>query len=615
MRLIVILFLLISYSDTYACNGTNPWVDTQFCSSLEQANNEASSRGAEIWLTSSMTLSSSISFTVPVRDMGGAIISSGDTVYVTLRKFFGSLKKVFNNFGSRVKFESGAVSEIFSEWWGGSGNGASVDSYPAITSALASLPNNRGTVKLGIGDYYISQPIILDSYKGIEGSGIGSTRIFVGSSKGIVTASGSQQNVIKNLSLSDYQGNSYTGIELYNNQDSDIKNITLYHPYIGILLKEATYFSDISGLYMYGVNFKGIGSEYTTYVPSNNTIHFKHIQGLGKDVVPNSVGIEVEGVANSFYGGEVDKFNDAITIGTHAINNNFTGIYEELCNYGVNANNTYGVNYFDSHIVDYPRGLVFTRGSSSVGDIESTTATWNNLLPQYGATTEDLSALYLFTEGTGTTLNDSSGKSHHAYLSSTGTWTSSPYGYSLNLNSDNSEIVVIPPDVIDISKPFTIGIYLSPHSASSGTWYNARIFNITDGINPSYYLRMKTDIYGGNFASYVSVQEYMGVSVISKSISYLIKNNKWGWIFLSYDPVNGALSNLNPIVYNGAQINMTLENPLTAIGGITIHGPNVSGKTYSINYGAIAIWKRKLVYPEVRRFVDNIQNTVWENRN
>jgi len=334
------------------------------------------------------------------------------------------------------------------------------------------------------------------------------------------------------------------------------------------------------GLYIYLANSKGIYLVTSGgFEPNNNTFTFKQISGHAN--AAGSIGIHVaNGNVNSFHGGEVNDFDTNIYEAGRQ--NRFVNIYEEdSLTGGVVV--TGGPSYFDIHsrgrVTQSGTGDLMTpyRGRSYFFDVDMPRPSWENL-----------NALYLFSEDSGTLLHDYSGNERHATITG-GSWVSGRYGPALHCT--NFDKITLPTTAIDPASAWSVAIHV--RSVSETSEGSGRVFYLEDGSN--YFME-----FVRNLATVgMTMHSYDGATLVQKNLNgQSHAYNRWAWVLFSYDPATETLTSIDPVKDDDAE---TLPSVVSTVSDIQIHNP---GGNWVADFDCVAIWQRALSKAEILRFIN-----------
>ena len=147
-----------------------------------------------------------------------------------------------------------------------------------------------------------------------------------------------------------------------------------------------------------------------------------------------------------------------------------------------------------------------------------------------------LVAAYSFNEGTGTTVNDTSGKGNHGTLSGA-TWTSSGrFGKALGFDGVNNWVTVNDASSLDLTTGMTLEAWVYPTALSGGAnngWRPVLLKQTTDGGSYTYSLYANEDI--NRPSSYVVIGDYRGVVGTQQ-----LPLNQWSHLAATYDGRHSA---------------------------------------------------------------------------
>ena len=261
-----------------------PWADTRDYGSLYGAVQDLGTVNNVTLTISSATIMGNNTVTIPpnislqVISPGYVTVGTGQTLTINA-PFQAGLYQVFYGDGP-VVFGSGAVSEVYPEWWGAVGDGV-VDCSNSIQAAFNSV--SFTPVMLGgaaTSSYYkITKPLVRTSPITLEGLGEqSSVLIGVGLSPGqylldLDNATPTNSHFkIKNLTLRSLDGVP-NGIKIRNCSYSTFESLWLYNLYNGISIEGTRCFTNtyrsillyqIGGI---GVNFKSFsgGGHHSFY--------------------------------------------------------------------------------------------------------------------------------------------------------------------------------------------------------------------------------------------------------------------------------------------------------------------------------------------------------------
>ena len=218
--IIALLFVLagIAYADT---------ISTQFSSGIAKAKGtgtwsnlyDACQSGKPILIDTPIISSTSFTCTAPIyANRGGIITQTTGTLILT--SFDGDLS---THFSGTVLFPSGAVKEVFPEWWNAKGDGFSDDTAP-ILLAIATSKN----VRFGSKTYLFSQTISLSDYQSIKGEGVGLSILKKSSGfngTGLILGSESQA---RDIQITGDNGNGGDGV-LLAGFSASLQNVVVSH--------------------------------------------------------------------------------------------------------------------------------------------------------------------------------------------------------------------------------------------------------------------------------------------------------------------------------------------------------------------------------------------------
>lgn len=143
--------------------------------SLQAAVTAIGSSVKSVLVSGSETLSANLTIpsTLEVTMAKGAVIALGDYTLTINGVFNAGLSQCFNLSGSGVvSFGSGAVKEVYPEWFGAAGDGTTDDSV-AVQAAQDAVATNGGILYFGQRVYLCN--FILDSNVWVKGSGVNIT--------------------------------------------------------------------------------------------------------------------------------------------------------------------------------------------------------------------------------------------------------------------------------------------------------------------------------------------------------------------------------------------------------------------------------------------------------
>ena len=157
----------------------DPWVDVRSYSSINAAVTAIGSTQTTLVVPNAQTLIANL--TIPptlslIILKGGSIVKASTYTLTINGPFDAGLYQVFSGFAAGdVAFSSGSVNEIYPEWWGAKGDGATDDST-AVLATIASIPTLAGAtfgvvpkLKFISGKtYVISQTLTMKQFMTIE---------------------------------------------------------------------------------------------------------------------------------------------------------------------------------------------------------------------------------------------------------------------------------------------------------------------------------------------------------------------------------------------------------------------------------------------------------------
>lgn len=162
--IVILLFMFMSPATIHAAIATpshfSPWVDTASHSSFSSAHSAAASTGKGIIVSTSLTISTGTTITVPVQIVKGGMLTTTATVTIS-GSFDAGRYRVFTTSGAGVfVFTAGSALALYHEWWGdSSGDSGAVGWYGVqgrATSSISSAPSYTGQNAAVSGRAYIA---------------------------------------------------------------------------------------------------------------------------------------------------------------------------------------------------------------------------------------------------------------------------------------------------------------------------------------------------------------------------------------------------------------------------------------------------------------------------
>lgn len=454
------------------------------------------------------------------------------------------------------------------KWFGARGGG--FDCLSAITNALSIEPS----IYVPDGTFTISGQIVINQQSIIGNNKM--TSILTTPTPGLqFLRMEGNNNVVKYISLfgSGTAFRNYDPVQFNAASHSTLEDVYIYGGSNCVEMTAGSFYNNVKHVELYNVQKVGFLMQNNA---NNNTIDFSLIHG-GGSIVAGAVGIHsVNGVVNTFGGGEVEYVE--------------TGIRDDI-----------GLNYYhDMYIEQVNTNITVTSGVIDINQVIMPTTQTTLVLPncmirngvqgntrlwKYEPTKASLSSakgLYLFTEGSGSKVTDMSGNGNDGTLSGGYSWVSGYAGNAVELVNGTSGLMTLPNGTIDPTQAWTF-MCLRKHVAGS----DEKVIFIGD-TSGNYF-------HDNPQGSYHRVTTWNGSALYQQSLDAVSQASGWAWTAFAFDPVAKTITGFDS--FYGVET-YPLTNTVTATVNSIVINSAYGGGVGTADYAFIGLWQRAFDFTE-----------------
>lgn len=459
--------------------------------------------------------------------------------------------------------------------FGAAGDGVT-DDTSAIVTALSSVA--YGKVVVPPGTYLVSSTLTIGSSQELDCQG--ATLAFSGAHG--VTMTGSKARLTNCGLTASTTGDRWvwTGLTLSNCNQCELTRIAIYQPETGVHVVNSVNNRGSIDIWNYktaGVFFDASGASGA----NGNTFTANEITGSS---VPGSIGIHNQGTANTIIGPEISYAD--IAIKNESTSLDLRGVYVE-------GNLSTSVWATSGSQMSIQGNVTSTPSIIETGAIVDTPGKGYSQFgnqPNSQISMSGLSAYYAMQEGTGSLLHDLSGNGRDATIIGSYSWVAGPYGNSVNLPgaAGGANYVNIPVSAVQYNAPYTVAMLVRPSAVVNGQY--------------SFLLKLRNASASTYFGV---VADTMLLKLTTNLDSFnlngeIFATGKWMWLFASYDPNAGTVTDINPAVPPSV-LSHAMVNPFSSVlTSITAQSDTVGN---DLEIAQIAIWQRLLNPEEARAWI------------
>jgi len=397
---------------------------------------------------------------------------------------------------------------------------------------------------------------------------------------------------VEDISIQPYTGahvGIYTG--LYGEAVSFFTSNNVYciSPKIGLKIIGDSYFNDIRNYRVY--QFLDYGLVLDTdgvNTPNANKIHFQQIVGTA---LGTGTGIYCNGSTNEFSGGQINDVNIGVDL---------YGNRSWLKQFWIENATTLIKVSEGVHIIDnYSLGDITLAADTHVYSTEGNCVFGLSLPIRSTRINENLNAVYIFDEKSGSIAFDRSGNGKHATLAIPDWSTGGPWGTSAIFDPTNGKHITIPETVIDFTLPFSV-IMLQEYTSVPGAvvYYNGFSYRKSTDLIEQLHISPQNYAYTIGF--------YNGTAWTYKTIEAQgSRLSGVRWCMFYVDPAGGKVTSLDPLGGYGDEADFG-ESLAFAPTNVWLSGFTTSDRIGKLYYAGV--FQRKLELYECYAFMNHLSN-------